>query len=162
MIFLLTLNFKLYMKSKRLIARLGLLGLLLFAMVQMSFGQGKTVTGKITSGKDGSPLANATVVVKGTTKGVTTDADGNFSIKVSKENAILVVSSVGFGRKEIPVAGQLQLSLSLDEIQGNQNEVVVVGYGTQRKRDLTGAVTSMSSMDFVKGALQTPEQLIAG
>jgi iron complex outermembrane receptor protein len=150
------------MKSKRLIARLGILGLLLFAMVQISFGQGKTVTGKITSSKDGSPVANATVVVKGTNKGVSTDANGNFSINVEKENAVLVVTSVGFGRKEIAAAGQSQINLALDEAAGNLNEVVVVGYGTQRKRDLTGAVTSVSSKDFVKGALQTPEQLIAG
>jgi len=150
------------MKSKRLIARLGVLGLLLFAMVQIGFGQGKTVTGKITSGKDGSPVANATVVQKGTSKGTSTDANGNFTINLTNDNAVLVVTSVGFGRKEIPVAGQTQLSFTLDEMQGNLNEVVVVGYGTQRKRDLTGAVTSISSKDFVKGALQTPEQLIAG
>ena len=150
------------MKSKRLIARLGVLGLLLFAMVQIGFGQGKTVTGKITSGKDGSPVANATVVEKGTGKGTSTDANGNFTINLANDNAVLVVTSVGFGKKEIPVAGQTQLSFTLDELQGNLNEVVVVGYGTQRKRDLTGAVATVSSKDFVKGALQTPEQLIAG
>ena len=150
------------MKSKRLIARLGLLGLLLFTMVGLSFGQGKTVTGKITSVKDGSPVANATVVVKGSGKGTSTDADGNFSIHVEKGNEVLVVTSVGFGKKEVPVGGQSVVNFTLDELQGNLNEVVVVGYGTQRKKDLTGAVATISSKDFVKGALQTPEQLIAG
>lgn len=150
------------MKSKRLNARLAWLGILLLAFVQIGFGQGKTVTGKITSNKDGSAVANASVSVKGSGKGTTTDANGNFTINVPNDNAVLVITSVGFGRKEIPVGGQAQMTVGLDEALGNLNEVVVVGYGTQRKRDLTGAVTSIGSKDFVKGALQTPEQLIAG
>jgi iron complex outermembrane receptor protein len=150
------------MKSKRLTARLAWLGILLFAVVQVGFGQGRTVTGKITSNKDGSPVANATVVVKGSGKGTTTDANGNYSITIPNDNAVLVVTSVGFGRKEIPAGSGASLDFGLDEALGNLNEVVVVGYGTQRKRDLTGAVTSIGTKDFVKGALQTPEQLIAG
>jgi iron complex outermembrane receptor protein len=150
------------MKSKRLNARLAWLGVLLFAFVQIGFGQGKTVTGKITSNKDGSPVANATIVVKGTGKGTTTDANGNYSLSVPNDNAVLVITSVGYARKEVSVAAATQLDFVMDEALGNLNEVVVVGYGTQRKRDLTGAVTSVNSKDFVKGALQTPEQLIAG
>lgn len=150
------------MKSKRLLGRIGLLGLAFIAMVQMAAAQGKVVTGKVTNPKDGSPVANASVIVKGTTKGVTTDANGNFSINVDNDNVVLVFSSVGFGRREVPVAGLTSLNVALAESQGNLNEVVVVGYGTTRKRDLTGAVTSVNSKDFVKGALQTPEQLIAG
>ena len=118
------------------------------------------VTGTVVNSKDGQPVANASVLVKGSPSGTNTDAAGKFSINVAGD-ALLVVSSVGFRTIEVP-AGSSGMTISLDEIQGNLNEVVVVGYGTQRKRDLTGAVSSISRKDFVKGALQTPEQLIAG
>lgn len=142
--------------------QLGLLGLLLLAMVQITFGQGRTVTGKVVNGKDGSPVANATVLVKGTNRGYNTDAQGTFSLDAASSD-VLVVSSVGFRTQELSLAGLASsFTVTLEETAGNLNEVVVVGYGTQRKRDLTGAVTSVSRKDFVKGALQTPEQLIAG
>jgi TonB-dependent starch-binding outer membrane protein SusC len=74
----------------------------------------------------------------------------------------LVISSVGFGRQEVTVGTQTEIPVVLTATSGNLNEVVVVGYGTQRKKDLTGAIATVSAKDFVKGALQTPEQLIAG
>jgi len=151
----------LIMIPKRLLARAGALMLLLVVLAQTIFAQGKTVTGKVTDSKDGSPVPNASVTIKGTNLGTTTDANGNFRIAV-ENNAVLVITSVGFGSTEITVGTQTQLSIQLTSAQGTLNEVVVVGYGTQRKRDLTGAVATVSSKDFVKGALQTPEQLIAG
>ncbi len=149
------------MIPKRLLARAGALMLLLMVFAQTIFAQGKTVTGKVTDSKDGSPVPNASVTIKGTNLGTTTDAGGNFRIAV-ENNAVLVITSVGFGSTEVEVGTQTQLTIQLISTQGTLNEVVVVGYGTQRKRDLTGAVATVSAKDFVKGALQTPEQLIAG
>ncbi len=142
--------------------RVGMVLLLMMAFIQHAFTQGRVVTGKVTSSKDGSPVANASVLEKGTGRGTNTDAAGSFSVSVSGNNAVLVISSVGFGTLEVSVGTQNNLSVSLTESNANLNEVVVVGYGTARKRDLTGAVATISSKDFVKGALQTPEQLIAG
>lgn len=150
------------MTVKRLMGRLGLVSVLMLALMQLTFAQGRVVTGNVTNGKDGSAVANASVVEKGTGRGVNTDANGFFTINVKDDNAILVITSVGFGKTEVAVGGRNEFKIALAETSGNLNEVVVVGYGTTRKRDLTGAVASISSKDFVKGAIQTPEQLIAG
>ena len=135
---------------------------MLMVLAMNVFAQGKTVTGKVTDSKDGTPVANASVTIKGTNNGTTTDAGGNFRLAVNNNDAVLVISSVGFTPYELTVGAQTDFAISLSAAQGTLNEVVVVGYGTQRKRDLSGSVATVSSKDFVKGALQTPEQLIAG
>ena len=150
------------MTLHRLLARAGAMALMLMVLAMNVFAQGKTVTGKVTDSKDGTPVANASVTIKGTSRGTTTDAGGNFRIAVDNNNAVLVISSVGFTEYELTVGAQTDFAITLAAAQGTLNEVVVVGYGTQRKRDLSGAVATVSSKDFVKGALQTPEQLIAG
>jgi len=152
----------LIMTPKRLFTRLGALVLLLMVFFQTGFAQSRTISGKVTDSKDGSPVPNASVLVKGTNQGTTTDAGGNFRIVVDNNDAILIISSVGFVQLEFPVGSQTVVSIALSSAQSTLSEVVVVGYGTVRKRDLTGAVATVSSKDFVKGALQTPEQLIAG
>jgi len=143
--------------------RLGLPGLLLLFLSQAALSQVRTVTGRVLNARDGSPVANATIGVKGGASGTSTDAQGQFRLSVGGD-AVLVVSSVGYAAREIAAPASLTgaITISLEESQSALNEVVVVGYGTQRKRDLTGAVSSISRKDFVKGALQTPEQLIAG
>lgn len=150
------------MTPKSLLTRAGAFMLILMVMVQAAFAQSRTVTGKVTDSKDGSPVPNASVTIKGTDRGTTTDAAGNFRLSVDNNNTVLVISSVGFTRLEVAVGTQTDLSIGLNATSANLNEVVVVGYGTQRKRDLTGAVATVSSKDFVKGAIQTPEQLISG
>lgn len=150
------------MTVKRLLVRAGILTVLLLAILQFTFAQGKVVTGTVTNAKDGLPVANASVIEKGTSNGVNTNGSGYFSINITNTNAVLVITSVGFGKQETPVGQWTELKVTLTESQSSLNEVVVVGYGTARKRDLTGAVASINSKDFVKGALQSPEQLIAG
>lgn len=150
------------MTLHRLLARAGVLSFLLVVLAMNVFAQGKTVTGKVTDSKDGAPVANASVTIKGTSRGTTTDAGGNFRLAVDDNNTVLVISSVGYTAYELTVGAQTDFAISLSAAQGTLNEVVVVGYGTQRKRDLSGSVATVSSKDFVKGALQTPEQLIAG
>lgn len=98
------------------------------------------------------PIAGANVVEKGTTNGTITDMDGNFSLEVSA-NAILVVSYIGYQNLEVPVKGQANLTISLKEDSQALDEVVVVGYGTQKKVNLTGSV---SSVNFEEQALSRP------
>lgn len=93
----------------------------------------------------GTPLPGANVVEKGTTNGVTADFDGNFTINVNSGNATLVVSYVGFATKEVPVNGLETINIVLEESASGLDEVVVVGYGTQRKVNLTGAVSQVGS-----------------
>lgn len=150
------------MTLNRLLARFGMLVVSLLVLAMNVIAQGKTVTGKVTDSKDGTPVPNASVTVKGTNNGTTTDATGSFRLVVTDANAVLVISSVGYSNYELTVGNQTEFSISLSAASGTLNEVVVVGYGTQRKRDLSGSVATVSSKDFVKGAIQTPEQLIAG
>jgi TonB-dependent starch-binding outer membrane protein SusC len=147
---------------KRVLMKATGLTLVLLVLANFVFAQTKTVTGRVTDGKDGSPVPNASVNIKGTDRGTTTDAAGNFRLTVDGNSAVLVISSVGFGRQEVTVGTQTEIPVVLTATSGNLNEVVVVGYGTQRKKDLTGAIAVVSAKDFVKGALQTPEQLISG
>ena len=98
-----------------------------------------TVSGTVLDA-DGQPLAGANIVEKGTLNGVIADFDGNFSISIDNENATLLVSYIGFATKEVDVNGKSILDISLQESAAGLDEVVVVGYGTQRKSDLTGSV----------------------
>jgi TonB-linked SusC/RagA family outer membrane protein len=101
------------------------------------------VTGKVTQAS-GEPLAGATVSEKGGTATALTKDDGSFSIDVSNQKATLVISYVGYASREIKVNGEQQLSVSLQTTNSNLNEVVVIGYGTTTRKDLTGAVASVS------------------
>ena len=122
--------------------------------------QAGTVKGQVVDAA-GEPVIGATVQVKGTTNGTITDFDGNFALNVSK-NAVLVVSFVGYKNEEIPVAGKSSLKITLKEDSKALEEVVVIGYGTQRKGDVTSSVASVKADNFVKGAVKDVGQLIQG
>ncbi len=109
--------------------------------------QNFTVTGTVID-NNGVPLLGANVLEKGTSNGTQADFDGNFSLEVSSENATLVVSYVGFTTKEVEVGGQSDLSIALSVSAASLDEVVVVGYGTQTKREVTGAISSISGEDL--------------
>src|SRR5690606_34576738 len=102
---------------------------------------------------DGTPLPGASIVEKGTTNGTQTDFDGNFSIELENENTTLVVSYIGFATREIPINGQTTLNIVLEESAAGLDEVVLVGYGTQRKSDLTGSVASIKSDQLSKAPI---------
>ena len=106
-----------------------------------------TVSG-IVLDSEGLPLPGATIIEKGTNNGTQADFDGNFQLKTSKEDAILVVSFVGFSTKEVAIAGQSSIKVSLEIDAAALDEVVVVGYGTQKKTDVTGAISSISGEDI--------------
>lgn len=128
----------------------------LFSLV--AFSQ-NAVTGKVTDAKDGSAVSGATVTVKGTKNATQTAADGSFKINAAP-NATLIISSVGFAQQEVSV--NAAASISLTQVNQQMNELVVVAYGTKRKGDLTGSVTSVSAKDFQKGVVNSSEQLLQG
>ena len=106
-----------------------------------------TVTGKVTDEK-GADLPGVSVVVKGTTQGTTTDGTGSFRINAPTANATLVFSFVGYAKKEVPIAGQSTLAVTLTPDDQTLNEVVVVGYGSQLKKEVTGAVQTVSAQEI--------------
>lgn len=111
---------------------------------------------------NGLPLAGANVLEMGTTNGTQTDFDGNFSLTVSSENAVLSISFLGFVTKEISVKGRETLSISLEEDAAALDEVVVVGYGTQKKSDVTGATERLDVKDFQNQNVTQLTDLLTG
>ena len=118
------------------------------------------VTGKVTAVKNGIPLGGITVNVKGTQVGTQTSSDGTFTLTAPANATSLEFTSVGYTNKTVAIAANL--NVRLDEISQQMNEVVVVSYGTRKKSDLTGAVTSISAKDFQKGNINSSEQLLQG
>ncbi len=124
------------------------------------------VSGKITS-KDGKPVPGATVIVKGSSPviGTQTDMDGNFTINVPealKKDGMLLVTSLGFGKQEIKVNSQSSINISLAESTVLINEVIVVGYGSQKKSDVTGAVESVKAEELQKAPVLEITQALQG
>lgn len=120
----------------------------LFSLVAMSgYAQSKTITGKIID-STGEPVIGASVLVKGTTNGVISDIDGNFSLQGVAENATIQISFVGYKTQELAVAGKTQFNVTLVDDTEMLDEVVVVGYGVQKKSDVTGALASVSSEEL--------------
>lgn len=131
--------------------------LLFFLGVQ---AQDRTVSGKVTDAT-GKGVPGVTVSVKNATIATTTAEDGSFSLSVPADAQALVFSSVGFAPREMAITGSL-LEVTLQSTTVAMDEVVVIGYGTSRRRDLTGSVVNVTAKEFVKGPITTPEQLIAG
>ena len=138
--------------------------LLVFLLLSSAsiFAQLKTITGKVVDATN-TAIIGVTVSVKGKKDlSTVTDANGNFSIKDVATGEVLVFSHVGFLPFEERVGSAGTVNIKLNASSSNLNEVVIVGYGTARKKDLTGAVATVTSRDFQKGQITTPEQLIAG
>lgn len=134
---------------------------LLCFIVLPALAQNKTITGKVTDSKDGSPLIGASVSVKGTTSGAITDVNGNFRLIAPASATALVVSYIGYVTKEYPIAAS-PMNLTLNPNSTSLDEVLVVGYGTVRKKDATGAVVKVTSDNFVKGVTTDPLQQLQG
>lgn len=134
--------------------------LLLYALLVNA--QNRTVTGKVTSAEKGEPLPHVTVLVKGTNTTTTTDANGNFSINVAGSSAVLIFYYVNYTTREIPVGGGNTVNATLELKNENLGEVVVVGYGTVKKSDVTGSVVSLKAKDLTPGANVNVEQTLLG
>lgn len=146
---------KLYLSLSRYLT------VLLILLTTVAWSQSRTVTGKVASSDDGSALPGVNVIEKGTSNGTATDADGNFTINVA-ENATLVFSFVGYATQELPVGAQTTINVNLASDVTALSEVVVVGYGTQERKEITSAVASLGTEDFNRGNVTNPSQLIQG
>jgi len=124
--------------------------------------QDLTITGKLSSSESNTPLQGASVVIKGTTKGTTTNAEGVFQINVPDKNTILVFTYQGYSPQEITVNSNRNFSIALRQTAGNLDEVVVIGYGQQKKRDVTGAISSVQSKALREVPVNSPSQMLQG
>ena len=120
-----------------------------------------SVSGTVTD-ESGQPLAGANIVVKGTTNGVQTDFDGNFSIETSDPNATLEISYIGFATQDIPLDGQTTISVTLIEDATGLEEVIVTGYTSQSRRLVTGAVVTIDDEELAKNPATNVEQQLQG
>lgn len=121
-----------------------------------------TVQGKVTSGIGNEPLPGVNVVIKGSTLGTVTDIDGRYTISVPDEGAVLVFSFIGYTKQEIAVNGRSVIDVVLEEDVQSLNEVVVIGYGTVKREELTSSVVSVGQKEFISGAVNDPIQMIDG
>ncbi|WP_295117491.1 TonB-dependent receptor [uncultured Chitinophaga sp.] len=120
-----------------------------------------TVTGRITDSK-GEPIPGASIQLKGTSKGVVTNENGQYSITVPAADAVLIISSLGFDRQEVIVNGRNAISLTLNTIASKINELVVVGYGEQKRGTLSSSITSISGKEFQEQPVNRFDQVLQG
>lgn len=146
----------------RLLARPILLGAFACLFAIFSHAQTKTVTGKVTDSKDGSPLSGASVVAKGTSTGTQTGADGSFKLTVPSTTKTLVISFAGFGNAEVNISGSNTADAKLTSTADALTDVVVIGYGSRKTKDVTGSVARVTEKDFNKGQIASPDQLLQG
>jgi iron complex outermembrane receptor protein len=122
----------------------------------------QTISGTIKDATSGNPLPGATVALKGSAVSTSSDANGAFTITVPGSNSILVVSYVGYATKEVFAGTSTTIDVVLQANASDLGEVVVVGYGTQNKKDVTGSVKTLKSNEFNKGIINSPQQLLQG
>jgi TonB-dependent starch-binding outer membrane protein SusC len=144
------------MKLKMIIA-------MVFTWATMSLlAQQVSIKGTVTDAKDGSPMPGVNVIIKGTTKGTVTSVEGDYQIS-APAGSVLVFSFVGYVNKEVALVGtESILNISLEVAVTGLDEIVVIGYGTVKKSDATGSVSVVSSKDFNKGSVSSPQDLIVG
>jgi TonB-linked SusC/RagA family outer membrane protein len=140
-----------------------LFSLLLFFGCSLSLlAQDRRITGKVVSAGDGSPLPGVSVQVKGSNKGTSTDATGNYAISIPSGKSTLEIRSVGFYTQTVEISNQSIINIALTESDNSLGEVVVVGYGTQKKSNLTGNVAQISSKSIENLPVLSTEQAIQG
>lgn len=132
-----------------------------FILISLECFSQSTISGSIKDA-EGVPLAGVTVQEKNISNGTASDFDGNYQITTTAADAVLMFSFVGFKTQEIPVQGQSSINVVLEEDQESLSEVVVIGYGTQRRADVTSAVSTVKSKDFIQGNVNDAAQLIQG
>ncbi|MBN8823031.1 MULTISPECIES: TonB-dependent receptor [unclassified Spirosoma] len=148
-------------RQNTLFGFLSMLVMLLLLGNSAAWAQGRTVTGRVTD-PAGSGLPGVSVQIKGTQRGTNTDADGKYSLANVPDNATLVMSFIGYTSQEVVVGARSTVDVKLSDDTKALEEVVVVGYGTSKRKDLTGSVTQVSSKDFNAGVNPNPLQAIQG
>ena len=134
---------------------------LLFAIQGVVAAQNKTITGKITD-KNGTAIPGASVQVKGTQSGTTANAEGVFKVSVTPGATALIISFIGYAPQEVSIVNTTNVDVQLVQENTTLTDVVVVGYGTSRRKDVTGAISQVKAGDFNKGITTAPDQLIQG
>ena len=130
-------------------------------LAQLAFAQTR-ITGRVTDQTDGTPLIGVTIREKGGTAGAITDYDGNYVVNATNAEAILVFVYTGYSKAEIPIGGRSQVDVALSQDATMLEQVVVVGYGTQRKSDLTGSVGTIKAKEIEKVPTASIEQALQG
>ncbi len=133
----------------------------LLAVLTQARAQNRQVTGKVTD-KAGEPLIGVSVFVKGTNSGTSTNTNGEFKLSVPSDNSVLVLKYIGFTTRELVVGKQSQLNITMEDDAQSLEEVVVVGYGTMKKKDLTGSVASVSGKELSAVPVANAAQALAG
>ena len=141
--------------------KLSAIGFFMLLFVFAANAQQISISGTVKDAKDGEPLIGAKIIEKGTTNGTITDFDGNFTLSVST-NSTLAISYIGYLEQDIPVAGRTSFNIDLKEDVKLLDEIVVIGYGSQKKKEVTGAVSSLKAEDFNKGISTNPMGLLQG
>lgn len=124
-----------------------LLSVLLFINIFSAYSQEHTVSGKVAD-EDNQPMPGVNIIIQGTTRGITSSIDGTYSLSEVPKNAVLIFSFIGYESKEVAVNNQTTINVNLQPDVSELDEVVVIGYGTQKKSDLTGSVVSVSADDL--------------
>ena len=140
--------------------KLFLLTVIIFLPLSL-FAQ-QTITGKVTEKATGSELPGVGIIIKGTTRGAATDFDGNYSIENINQGDVLVFSYIGFTTLEVTVGTNATINVAMEQDTETLDEIIVVGYGSTKKEDLTGSVDLITSKDFNKGPIVSAQQLISG
>lgn len=148
-------------KSSR-VKSIGFLILFLLGFIAVSQAQVRTITGIVTAADTKETLPGATVLIKGTTTGAVTDLDGKYSVSVKTEKAILVFSYVGYNTKEVETGTKNVIDVQLEPKKTTLDEVVVIGYGSVRKSDLSGSVGTVKAEDITKITALNPVQSLQG
>jgi TonB-linked SusC/RagA family outer membrane protein len=124
--------------------------------------QTRSISGTVMDARLGDPVPGATVIVKGTTRGAATDLDGKFTIPLQAGDQVLVISFVGYLAQEVEIGNQSTLTINLQEDIQSLQEAVVIGYGSQDKKEITSAVVGIKPEDFNRGNVANPAQLLQG
>lgn len=135
---------------------------LVFGATLVSNAQNRTITGTVLDASFGDPVPGATVLIKGTTRGTATDLDGKFSLPIQSGDQILVVSFVGYLAQEVEIGNQSTFTINLAEDVQSLQEAVVIGYGSQDRKEITSSVVSIKPEDFNRGNVSNPAQLLQG
>ncbi|MPR35258.1 SusC/RagA family TonB-linked outer membrane protein [Salmonirosea aquatica] len=139
-----------------------LIGVGLLLLSGSTYAQNRILRGKVLEAGPNTPLPGASVIVAGSNQGTTTDANGTFSLSVPESAQQLVVSFVGYTRQEVPITNAGEYTVSLVSEESSLSEVVVIGYGSREKKDLTGAISTVSSKEISKSIAQAPELAMQG
>ena len=135
---------------------------LLVLSCSMLYAQDRTVTGRVTEQDTGEPIPGANIVLQGTTTGTVTDIDGQYSLSIPAQGGVLIVSFVGYVTHESEIGNRSVIDVALRADVTSLSEIVVTGYGTQERKEITSAVASVKAENFNVGNVQNPAQLIQG